>query len=158
MPLKKRLEATICGAICLLIGGGASTLLHECGHLVAARSLGLQATLGGLTLTTGSVFISGNMTATETALVAVAGSIGLIVIGWILTGAQSQYVRMIGIMFLCRAWIDVLPICDTDGAWIASSAGYAVAATIVIAEVLICGGRILSVLDSDKVQRHKSSA
>jgi len=48
----KHVDSTLCGAICLIVGWGAATLLHECCHLAAARSLGLPASLGKLTLTT----------------------------------------------------------------------------------------------------------
>lgn len=142
----QRIDTTIGGAICLLVGWGASTLLHECGHLAVAGSLGLPASLGTLTLTTGSVFVHGDMTTIETALVAVAGSLGLIIIGWLLTATRSQHIRMVGIVFLCRAWIDALPLCDLDGAIMAESTGYVIAWVVVLAAVLICGGRILDTM------------
>lgn len=142
----KTIDTALCGAICLILGWGTATLLHECCHLAAARSLGLPASLGKLTFTTGSVFVSGDMTNIETSLVAVAGSLGLIIIGLILTRASSVYIRMIGVVFLCRAWIDALPLCDLDGAIMAEGAGWLIAWAVVVAEVLICGGRILEAL------------
>jgi hypothetical protein len=142
----KTIDSALCGAICLIIGWGAATILHECGHLAVAGTLGLPASLGKLTLTTGSVFVVGDMTTTETALVAVAGSLTLIAIGLILTGARSRYVRMVGIVFLCRAWIDALPLCDLDGAKMAEGTGMVIAWIVVIAAVLVCGGRILETI------------
>ena len=140
------IDSSLCGSICLLIGWGAATLLHECFHLVSAYSLGLDASLDAITLTTGSVLISGEMTSSETAIVAVAGSIGLITIGWLLTRASSVYIRMIGVVFLCRAFVDAIPISTMDGALIAGSVGYLAAWSIVIIEVLISGGLILGEL------------
>ena len=142
----KTIDTALCGAICLILGWGTATLLHECCHLATARSLGLRATFGSCTLSTGSVFVQGDMTNIETSLVAVAGSLGLIIIGWILTRASSVYIRMIGVVFLCRAWIDALPLCDLDGAIMAEGAGWLIAWAVVVAEVLICGGRILEAL------------
>lgn len=142
----KHVDSTLCGAICLLVGWGAATILHECFHLATASALGLPASLGKITFTTGSVFVLGDMTNIETALVAVAGSIGLITVGWLLTRASSVYIRMIGVVFLCRAFIDAIPISTMDGALIAGSVGYLAAWSIVIIEVLISGGLILGEL------------
>ena len=145
----KHVESTICGAICLIVGWGAATLLHECCHLAAARSLGLPASLGKITFTTGSVFVSGDMTNIETALVAVAGSIGLITAGVMLVRLSSNpAARMVGIIFLSRAWIDALPLCDLDGAIMAEGTGWLIAWTVVIAEILICGGMIWYTLNN----------
>jgi len=143
MPLKKQLDTTICGAICLLLGWGVATLIHECCHLAAAHSLGLEASLGELTLTTGSVFVYGDMTPHETTLVAIVGSLGLIVIGVALIRMSTHpAAHMIGVVFLCRAWIDALPLCTYDGALIAQGTGWMLAWMIAIAEILICGGTI----------------
>lgn len=149
----KQADTAVSGAICLIVGWGTATLAHELCHLMTARSLGLVATPGRCTLTTGSVFVHGDMTNIETALVAVAGSLGLIIIGYLLTRAHSLYVRMMGVMFLSRAWIDALPLMDLDGALIAGSAGAVIAWGIVIAEMLICGGVILDVLQSNGADR-----
>jgi hypothetical protein len=139
----KQIDTTASGAICLLVGWGAATLLHECCHLAAARSLGLPASLGKITLTTGSVFVHGDMTNIETALVAVAGSIGLITAGVLLVRLSSNpAARMVGVIFLSRAWIDALPLFDLDGAIMEESTGWLIAWTVVIAEILICGGMI----------------
>lgn len=142
MKLKNRIETVMLGGICLTIGWSFSTLLHECFHLVSAYSLGLDASLDAITLTTGSVLISGEMTSSETAIVAVAGSIGLIAIGVLLTRIKHPAARMIGIVFLCRAWIDALPLFDLDGAIMAEGSGWLIAWMVVIAEILICGGMI----------------
>lgn len=145
----KKIEETLCGAICLIVGWGSATILHECFHLMTASALGLPASLGKLTFTTGSVFVSGDMTNIETALVAVAGSIGLITIGVLLVRLSSNpAARMVGIIFLCRAWIDALPLCDLDGAIMAEGAGWLIAWTVVIAEILICGGMIWYTLNN----------
>jgi len=147
----KHVDSTLCGAICLIVGWGTATLLHECFHLAAARSLGLPASLGKLTLTTGSVFVSGDLTNIETAMVAVAGSMGLITIGVLLVRISSNPVaRMVGIMFLCRAWIDALPLCDLDGVIMAEGTGLVLAWAVVIAEILICGGMIWYTLNNPK--------
>ena len=53
---------------------------------------------------------------------------------------------MAGIIFLCRAWVDALPICGMDGGLILVNAGYVNAYVIVIAEILICGGLILDAI------------
>ena len=78
---RPHLDTALCGAICLVVGWGAATLIHEGCHLVVARYLGLSASFGVCTFTTGSVFVHEGMTQLETALVAVAGSLGLIIIG-----------------------------------------------------------------------------
>jgi len=144
----KRIDDTICGALCLMIGWGCGTLLHELCHLMTARSLGLAATLGPCTISTGSIFIHGDMMQIETALIAVAGSVGLIIAGLLLLKHRNRYLSMIGVVFLCRAWVDALPLMDLDGAMIAGSAGYVIAWGIVVAEVLICGGAMFRMVDS----------
>lgn len=151
---RKTIETALLGSICLLIGWGSATLLHECCHLAVARSLGLPATLGTLTLTTGSVFVSGDMTAIQAALVAVAGSLGLVIAGVAMVRLSSNpAVRMIGVVFLCRAWVDVIPVCDLDGAIFAGAAGYVIAVIILLAEVLVCGGMIWYALNKHHEQQ-----
>jgi len=142
----KTIDSALCGTICLIFGWGASTILHEYGHIAVASTLGLPASLEKITLTTGSVFVTGEMTATETALVAMAGSLVLIIIGLLLTRASSIYIRMIGIVFLCRAWIDALPLFDLDGAIMAEGTGMMFSWVFVVAELMVCGGRILEAL------------
>jgi hypothetical protein len=149
----KRIDSTLCGTICLMLGWGCGTLLHELCHLMTARSLGLIATPGRCTLATGSIVVHSNMTNIETALVAVAGSVGLILAGLILLKHSSRYLNMIGVVFLCRAWTDALPLRDLDGAMIAGSAGTVIAWGIVIAEILICGGAIWGTMDRNKVRK-----
>jgi len=98
-----------------VVGWGASTILHECGHMAVAQSLGLPVTFGTFTLTPGSVFVSGDLTDAQAALIAVAGSLVLIIAGVLLVrGSGNPAVRMVGVVFLCRAWIDALPICELE--------------------------------------------
>lgn len=141
-------DSSLCGAICLLIGWGAATFIHECGHLAAAYSFGLEASFGALTLTTGSVLISEEMNSTETAIVAVAGSLILILIGVLLIRMKPPAARMIGIVFLCRAWIDALPLCTHDGAMMTGAVGFALPWSVAIVEILICGGMIWYTLNN----------
>ncbi len=143
----KSIDFALIGAICLLIGWSVGTLLHECGHMLVARSLGLSASFGTLTLTTGSVFVHADLTDAQTALIAVAGSLALIIAGVVMVRfSANPALRMIGIVFLCRAWIDVLPICGFDGGLIAGSAGYSIAIFIVIVEVVVCGSVIFDAI------------
>lgn len=143
----ERIDTAVMGAVCLLVGWALGTLVHEGGHIVAARSLGHPVSLGEISLGTGSVFVHGAMTDTQTALVAVAGSVVLIGVGVALTRLSgSPATRMIGVVFLCRAWVDVLPIRDLDGAFVAQGAGWTVAWLVVVVEVLVCGGVIYSEL------------
>lgn len=72
---QKHLETSLLGAICLILGWGIGTILHECGHLAGTYAFGLPATLGQITLTTGSVFVQGDLTGTQTAVMAIAGSL-----------------------------------------------------------------------------------
>lgn len=154
MPMNwKNIDDTICGAICLLIGWGCGTLLHELCHLMTARSLGLVATPGRCTIATGHIVVHGDMTSIETALVAVAGSAGLILIGLLLIKHSSRYLNMIGLVFLCRAFIDAIPLIGLDGAFIAGSAGAVIAWGILAAEILICGGAIFKVMSADRISR-----
>lgn len=146
----RTLDSAICGAICLILGWGCGTLLHELCHLIMARSLGLVATPERCTLTTGSVLVHGSMTNLETVLVAVAGSAGLILMGLLLIKHHNKYLNMIGLLFLCRAWIDALPLL-ADGAGITGSIGAGIAWGILLIEILICGGRILDVMTANKV-------
>lgn len=142
----KQVNNAISSALCLTIGWGTATLLHELCHLMAARTLGLAATPGRCTFSTGSIFIHAQMTPLETTIVAIAGSLGLVLAGIMLTRNHNRYVQMIGVIFLCRAWLDVLPITGLDGGLIAGSAGYLIAVLIVIIEVLLCGGVILNTM------------
>ena len=147
MMNRKTIDDTLCGSLCLLVGWGIGTLVHEGCHLLAAGAFGLPATLGACTLSTGSVFIHGGMTDTQTALIALAGSLGLVVAGVALVRLSSNpAMRMIGVVFLCRAWVDVVPIVGSDGGLIAGSAGYVVAILIVVGEVLICGDVIIEII------------
>ena len=144
-----RIETALIGAITLLIGWGGGTLLHEAGHIIAAGAFGIPATLGDCTLSTGSVVMHGGMTDAQTALTALAGSLILVITGVALVRLScNPALRMIGVVFLCRAWVDVLPIVGYDGGLIAGSAGYMVAMLVVLAEVLICGNVILEMIPS----------
>jgi hypothetical protein len=153
------LDEVLCGAVCLIFGWGSATLSHECFHLLVARSLGLTATLGEVTLTTGSVFVQGDMTSVETMLVAVAGSLGLVIAGLLLIHSfENKMIHMIGAVFLCRAWIDALPLCDLDGGIFVQSAcsalgtaGLLAAWIFVILEILVSGGAIAHVIKSGSV-------
>ena len=145
----KHLKTALLGAITLLVGWGVGTLFHEGCHLAAAISLGIPSTLGSCTLSTGSVTLYGGMTDAQTAIIALAGSIGLVIAGVLLVRlSAAPVVRMIGVVFLCRAWVDVLPVSGSDGGLIAGSAGYLIAVLIVIVEVLVCGGVILDTINS----------
>ena len=149
-------DEILCGAICLVLGWGLGTLSHEWFHSAIALSLGYTVSLGGMTLSTGSTFVHGEMTSADTMLVAIAGSLGLVILGTILIYSRSnKMLHMVGVVFLCRAWIDALPLCDMDGAIFAHSAcgiigeaGYLLAWTFVIFEVLISGGAIAHVIKS----------
>jgi hypothetical protein len=143
----KHFDTSLCGAICLIFGWGVGTILHECGHLAGAYAFGLPATLGQITLTTGSVFVQGDLTGAQTAVIAIAGSLCLMVAGVLMVRLSGNpMVRMIGIVFLCRAWVDMLPVGAFDGGILAGSAGYVVAMLIVIFELLVCGGVILDAI------------
>ena len=139
----EKVDGALCGAVCLLLGWGLGTLLHECGHFAVARSLGLPASFGTLTLTTGSIFVHAPLTDIQTTLIAVAGSLALIIAGVAMVRLSGNpALRMIGVVFLCRAFIDTIPLNGFDGMFIAESVGYLAAYTIVIIEVLISGGVI----------------
>jgi len=142
-----RISHALAGAICLLLGWGVGTLFHECCHLAAAYSLGIPATLGACSLSKGVVIIEGSMSPAQTAVIALAGSLGLVIAGVLMVRlSRVPAVRMIGVVFLCRAWVDVLPVAGYDGGLIAGSAGYAVAMMIVIAEIVVCGGVIMDTM------------
>jgi len=144
---KENIKKYLLGAICLVLGWGVGTILHECGHLAGAYAFGLPATLGPITVSTGSVFVQGSMTGTQTAIVAIAGSLYLMIVGVLMVRLSSNpMVRMIGIVFLCRSWVDALPIGDLDGGILAGSVGYGIAMLIVVFEVLVCGGVILDTI------------
>lgn len=146
-----RISHALAGAICLLMGWGIGTLFHECCHLAAAYSLGIPASLDRVTFSTGSVVVYGSMTNAQTAFIALAGSLGLVIAGVLMVRlSRVPVVRMIGVVFLCRAWIDALPLCSYDGGLIAGSAGYVVAMAIVVAEVMVCGGVILDTMMNTK--------
>jgi len=148
----KHIETSLLGAITLLTGWGIGTLLHECSHLAGAYALGVPATLGTCTLSTGSVILYGGMTDAQTTIIALAGSIGLVIAGVaLLRLSRNPALRMIGIVFLARAWVDVLPLTGYDGGLIAGSAGYVIAMIILIAEVLICGGVILDTINTKEM-------
>ncbi|KAF5411368.1 MAG: hypothetical protein U9N46_12210 [Euryarchaeota archaeon] len=151
------MDDLIGGAICLVFGWSSGTLGHEWFHSIVATTLGYAVTFGEITLTTGSVFVQGDMSSIETMLVASAGSLGLIIAGVMLIySSHNKMLRMIGVVFLCRAWIDALPLCDLDGAILEHSAcsamgdaGYVIAWTFVIFEILVSGGAIAHVIKSD---------
>jgi hypothetical protein len=146
----KSLDNSLCGALCLIVGWGAATVLHEFFHAGMAYAFGLPVSLGEITLTTGSVFVHGDMTPFETVFVAAVGSVGLVVVGLMLVYmSENKILCMIGVVFLCRAWIDALPICDLDGALIAGSAGYLIACGLVAAEVLACGAGLSHVIEDE---------
>ena len=72
------------GAITLLLGWGVGTLVHEGCHIAGAYACGIPASLGTCTLSTGSVILYGDMTPTQTAFIALAGSLGLVIAGVLL--------------------------------------------------------------------------
>lgn len=144
---QKQTDSAMMGAICLLVGFGGATLLHECCHIAVAASMGFPASLGPLTLSTGSVYIPGYIPPEQTAIIAVAGSLGLLLIGVPLALlTHSPYTRMIGVVVLCRAWIDALPLVSFDGALMAQGTGLVFAWGLAIVEILLCGGVILYVI------------
>jgi hypothetical protein len=161
MNLLKSLDNSLCGALCLIFGWSVATVLHEGFHVGMAHVFGIPVSLGEITLTTGSVFVHGDMTPFETAVVAAVGSVGLVVVGLMLVYvSENKILRMIGVVFLCRAWIDALPICDLDGALVAGSAGYLVACGLVVAEVLACGAGLSHVIcegNGAQVKRRSST-
>jgi len=150
------IDDAIVGAICLVLGWASATLGHEWFHSMIAITLGYTVSLGEVTLTTGSMFVHGEMTSIDTMFVAAAGSIGLVLIGLMLIySCNSKMMHMIGVVFLCRAWIDALPLCDLDGAIVSQSAcnvlgigGYFLAWIFVISEILISGGAIAHTIKS----------
>lgn len=149
--MPKEIENYILGGAILALAWGSSTFLHELFHIIVARSLGIPAEFGNLSISTGSMIAYGEMTSLETAVVAMAGSFGLIIVGAILVRCENNlFAKMAGIIFLCRAWVDALPIDGMDGGLILVNAGYANAYVIVIAEVLICGGLILNAMQQPK--------
>lgn len=120
--------------------------MHECGHLLAARAIGVSATLGDCTLSTGVVFIPDAVSSTHTMLIAMAGSVALMLVGTALvTYSPAPAGRMIGVVMLCRAWVDMVPASGLDGWHVAGSVGYWGAFGLCIIEVLICGAVIYSV-------------
>lgn len=150
------IDDAIIGAICLVFGWGSATLGHEWFHSAIAITLGYTVSLGDITLTTGSMFVHGEMTSIDTLFIAAAGSVGLILVGLsLIYSCNSRMMHMIGIVFLCRAWIDALPLCDLDGAIFAQSAcnvlgtaGYLLAWAFVLSEILVSGGAIAHTLKS----------
>lgn len=146
-----KISNIILGAIILTVAWGVSTVFHEVCHFLVAGLLGYEASIGAFALTTGSVFVNGEMCAVDVALIAVAGSVGLIVVGVLLVRFTSSYLKMAGIVFLCRAWVDVIPIGDLDGGLIVGSVGAGIAYGVAIAEVLVCGGIILC--EIQKIQK-----
>ncbi len=153
MKNKQFAEKAIIGALCLIVGWGVGTLLHECCHLAGAYAFGVPATLEPCTLSTGSVILYGDLTATQTTVIALAGSLGLVIAGVLMVRLSSHpAVRMIGVVFLARAWIDALPICGMDGGMIAGSAGYGMAVLIVLAEILICGNEIMRIMPAEAIR------
>lgn len=155
--VNKHIGSYLLGAMCLIFGWGSATILHECFHMIVAMSLGLDVSMGELTITTGSMFVIGDMTPAQTVLVAIAGSLGLTIVGVLLVKlSNDSVVRMIGIVFLCRSWVDCVPIAGLDGAHIAESVGYVVAYSIVIIEVLVCGGVIFEMVSDAKKQVNQS--
>jgi len=154
--LWSNIDDAIVGAICLVFGWGSATLGHEWFHSAIAITLGYTVSLGDITLTTGSMFVHGEMTSIDTLFIAAAGSVGLILVGLALIySCNSRMLHMIGVVFLCRAWIDALPLCDLDGAIFAQSAcnvlgtaGYLLAWAFVLSEILVSGGAIAHTLKS----------
>jgi len=135
------------GAITLLLGWGVGTLVHEGCHIAGAYAYGIPATLGACSLSKGVVIIEGCMSPAQTAFIALAGSLGLVIAGVLMVRLSvAPVMRMIGIIFLCRAWVDVLPVAGYDGGLIAGSVGFMIAAVIVSAEVLICGCVIMDTM------------
>jgi hypothetical protein len=119
-----------------LIAWGIATPTHEFGHLLAAWSLGFTATLETLGYNAGSVVVFGVMTPFETVAIATAGSTFLILTGAILIVLKIQ---TIGIVFVLRSWIDMIPIGTKDGGIIADSSGLTVAIGLLLIEVVIVG-------------------
>jgi hypothetical protein len=60
------IDDAIVGAICLVFGWGSATLGHEWFHSAIAITLGYTVSLGDITLTTGSMFVHGEMTSIDT--------------------------------------------------------------------------------------------
>lgn len=122
-------------ALIILFSWGIATVTHELGHIIIAKCFGFVATLNHLSYSTASVIIHGVMTPFESTVIATAGSAFLILIGAILIVLKIQTV---GIVFVLRSWIDMIPINGSDGFLIADSSGLTVAVGLLLIEVMIC--------------------
>lgn len=123
-------------AVIIFFAWGIATITHEFGHILVARCFGFAATLHTLNYNTASVMIHGVMTPFETTVIATGGSTILILLGAILI---ALHLKTIGLVFVLRSWIDMIPIGAKDGSIIAESSGLAVAIVLLVIEVMICG-------------------
>lgn len=124
-----------------------ATLIHEIGHLIAAKILGFNATLSTLGFAKASVIVSGAMNPTELTIIASAGSFMLIITGIVLI--LSGF-RIVGLVFVARSWFDMIPINGLDGHLIADASGYTIAISLLIIEIIIVSITIWVTLKSTK--------
>lgn len=122
-------------ALIILFSWGIATIIHELGHIIIARCFGFVATIESIGFNAASVIIHGVMTPFELTAIATAGSAFLILIGAILIVLKIQ---TIGIVFVFRSWIDMIPINGSDGFLIADSSGYLIAVVLLLIEIMVC--------------------
>ena len=96
--------------------------------------LGYHATISQIGFSTGMTIVYGMIDPVAVVIIATAGSVALVITGLILARAYPT----IAVAFLGRAWIDMLPVLDCDGARVAEAAGMPVAIVLLLAEVIVC--------------------
>lgn len=145
----------ILGALCLILGWGTGTILHECSHALIAAILGYETSFGAMTLTSGSIFVTGEILPLHGVLIASAGSIGIIAVGLILV-YKSKCVEciMVGYIILVRGWVDMLPMTSLDGSYVMSSsttllgtAGAVLCIGILLVEICVSGRALITVIE-----------
>jgi hypothetical protein len=100
--------------LCILAMYGA-TLIHETGHYAVGNAVGLNVTISEIGFDHGSVDVVGDITNVGGVLTVLAGVFTLLIFGFLFIAINRFESLCVGVVFLFRTPLDLIPRADLDG-------------------------------------------
>lgn len=115
-----------------------STLIHESGHFLVAIFLGYQVELCHISLLSGSTIIYNLTNVTHIGIIAIAGSVMVIICGIIFITWDWAPFKIIGCVFFARVCFDMIPYESSDIVIFCDTIGRGAGIGVLIIEMVIC--------------------
>lgn len=116
-----------------------STAIHEYSHIAVAHMLNIECELDYISMMCGRMTLYGHIASTDMAMIAAAGSIGIIIFASALMVLPDIfYSKVSAIIIFGRAWLDMRPIAGLDGGVLVESIGYNITIYILVVEIIVC--------------------